>query len=62
MVSEVNKIDSHSITDRDIERIGECAEKNAGACDFKLLGMLCEYCSVSGEKNVPRNCAWVRKD
>ena len=61
MVSEVNKINSHSIADRDIERIGECAERKAGKCNFEL-GSLCRYCSVWIDKNVPRNCPWVQKN
>jgi len=49
------------IKKRDEEEIGLCAEKNAGNCNFRLLGILCEHCSVWIEKNVPRDCPWVRK-
>ncbi|MEA3323319.1 MAG: hypothetical protein U9Q12_03780 [Patescibacteria group bacterium] len=49
------------ISERDEEKIGQCAEMNAGNCNFKLLGRLCEHCSAFEEKDVPRNCPWVRK-
>jgi len=51
------------VTDRnrDAEKIGNCAEQNANDCNFEL-GSLCKSCSVWIDKNVPRNCAWVRKD
>lgn len=62
-MSAINdKAMGNSISDRDVEQIGKCAEKNAGDCNSKLLGELCEHCSVWMEKNVPRDCPWVRKD
>jgi hypothetical protein len=51
----------HEVTNRDAEKIGNCAEQNANDCNFEL-GSLCKSCSVWIDKNVPRNCAWVRKD
>ena len=49
------------ISEKEIEQIGKCAEQNAPDCDFGL-GALCEFCCVWVNKNVPRDCPWVRKD
>ncbi len=56
----MNKKDLDSISPNDIERIGVCAEQSANDCNFEL-GELCKFCSVWIDKNVPRNCPWVRK-
>ena len=62
MLSVDNELVLCSISSRDTENIGVCAEKNATKCDCTLLGVLCTHCFVWIAKNVPRNCAWVRKD
>ena len=56
----MNKGDLDNISPNDIERIGACAEQNANDCNFDF-GELCKFCSVWIDKNVPRNCPWVRK-
>lgn len=53
---------SEKLSERDIKRIGECAEENSGRdCGFRL-GRLCQFCSVWIKRNIPRCCAWVRKN
>lgn len=56
----MNKGDLDNISSNDIERIKVCVEQNTNNCNFDL-GRLCKFCSVWIDKNVPRNCPWVRK-
>ena len=60
-MAEIFEIDILRVNGKEVEKIGECAEQNASNCNF-VLGELCEFCSVWINKNVPRDCLWVRKN
>lgn len=56
----MDKESLNNVNSSDTEQIRICIEQNANNCNFEL-GELCKFCFVWINKNVPRNCPWVRK-